>query len=115
MPILRFYGALASWIAKHFKVIVSVALISLAVGFTTDRFVGGRIAAIAGGIQAATLVFYLVLAMILLLFQRYKGRAGAFLGAVPVQYMSAFLCTAVTAFALLILYYLVRGVLINVS
>jgi len=97
------YVAVSLWFRKHFVAIAGVTLLSAAVGFSTDRFVGGRTAEVAGRAQLIFLIMYFVLMSIFLIFRPYQGRVGAFLRSHPMRFIAVVVVTVILAFALLMI------------
>jgi hypothetical protein len=83
MPLYNLYANVSLWFRKHLWVIAGVTLFSAAVGFGTDRLVGGRTAEVAGRVQFIFLVMYFLLAFIFYIFRPYQGRVGTVLRSVP--------------------------------
>lgn len=103
MPLFRVYDYLGAWIRRHLLWVIVVVLSACAAGLGTDRFVGGRIAYVAGNVQFIFLVLYFFLTVVLLLFQPYRGRLASLVHSKTMRFLSATLCTiaAVIAVALI--------------
>jgi hypothetical protein len=99
MPIFNLYANVSAWFRNHLVAIIGIALLSSAVGFGTDRLVGGRTAEVAGRVQFIFLVAYFLLMFIFIIFRPYQGRLGAFLRAVPMQYLAVLLSSVILVLA----------------
>jgi hypothetical protein len=110
VAILRAYSTLASWLARNIRVLIGCCILYAAAALLTDRLIGGRAAFVAGNILAIVVVTYLLVAVIVLLFQPYKGRVGAFFRLTPMQVISATLCSVAAVFAFLVVFQIVKGI-----
>jgi hypothetical protein len=110
MPIFNFYANVSLWFRKHFVAIIGVTLFSAAMGFGTDRLVGGRTAEVAGRVQFIFLVAYFLLTFIFLIFRPYQGRVGAFLRTVPMRYLAVLLGCVILVLAVSMIGFTVQSI-----
>jgi hypothetical protein len=110
MPIFHLYANVSLWFRKRLVAIIGITLLSSAVGFGTDRLVGGRIAEVAGRVQFIFLVAYFLLTFIFLIFRPYQGRIGTFLRTVPMQYLAVILCSVIFVLAVWMIGFTVHSI-----
>jgi len=110
MQLFNLYVAVSLWFRKHLVAILGVTLLSAAVGFGTDRFVGGRTAEVAGRVQFIFLVAYFFLMLNFYVFRPYQGRLGAFLRSPPMRYFAVLMGSIILAFALLAIGFTVHSI-----
>jgi len=108
--IFNLYANLSLWFRRHFVAIIGVTLLSSAVGFGTDRLVGGRTAEVAGRVQFIILVGYFFLMLTFYIFRPYQGRIGAFLRSVPMQYCAVLVGSIILALALFMIGFTVHSI-----
>lgn len=111
MPIFTLYANVSLWFRKYLVAIVSIALLASAVGFGTDRLVGGRTAEVAGRVQFIFLVAYFLLTFIFFIFRPYQGRVGAFLRTVPMRYLAVLLGSVILALAVWMIGFTVHSIM----
>jgi hypothetical protein len=110
MPIFNLYANVSLWFRKHLFAIIGTTLLSSAVGFGTDRLVGGRTAEVAGRVQFIFLVAYFLLTFIFFIFRPYQGRVGAFLRTVPMQYLAVLLGSVILVLAVSMIGFTVHSI-----
>jgi peptidoglycan/LPS O-acetylase OafA/YrhL len=108
--IFSLYAKLAMWFRRRFLAVLGVTLATVAVGFGTDRLVGGRTAEVAGRVQFIFLVAYIYLMLIFYIFRPYQGRTGAFLRSVPMQYVAVLVGSATLVLALCMIGFTIHSI-----
>jgi hypothetical protein len=110
MKLFHLFANVSLWFRTNLVAIIGFTLLSSAVGFGTDRLVGGRTAEVAGRVQFIFLVAYFLLTFIFFIFRPYRGRLGAFLRSVPMQYLAVLLGSVILALAVSLIGFTVHSI-----
>ena len=108
--IFNLYANLSSWFRRHFIATLVITLSSAAIGFGTDRLVGGRTAEVAGRFQFIFLVAYFFLMLNFYIFRPYQGRVGTFLRSAPMQHIAVLVGSLILALALYMIGFTVHSI-----